>query len=323
MAHPDLLEGHTRFSDAGVFRLRADLAIVQTVDFFPPIVDDPHDFGRIAAANALSDCYAMGGKPVTALAVAGFPSKKLDTSVLGQIFAGGAAKVLEAGAVIVGGHTVEDVEVKYGLAVTGTIHPDKVISNAGARPGEALVLTKPIGMGTVSTAIKRQAIDARAIREAIEVMATLNRDASEAMQELGARGATDITGFGLMGHGCEMAESSGVTLRIDPIRVPLFPGALELARRGMLSGGALRNREYAGGRVATLCAIERSLEDLLFDSETSGGLLVSLPVDAARELVRILRAKGHAHVAVIGESAAGGAQRIELIRLEKVAGAAL
>ena len=312
MDHPDLIEGHARFSDAGVFRLRPDLALVQTVDFFPPIVDDPRDFGRIAAANSLSDCYAMGGKPVTALAIAGFPAKRLPTSILGEIFAGGAEKVLEAGAVILGGHTVEDTEIKYGLSITGTIHPDRVISNAGARPGEALVLTKPIGMGTVSTAIKRKAIHREVIQQAVEIMATLNRDASEAMKALGAKGATDITGFGLLGHGMEMAESSRVTLRLDPERVPLFPGAFDLAKRGLLSGGARRNRDYCGDRVHIDSGIDPVLIELLFDSETSGGLLVALPPDAARELVSRLATQGHSHATVVGEVVSRGAKAVEV-----------
>jgi len=318
MDHPDLIEGHTRFSDAGVFRVRPDLALVQTVDFFPPIVDEPGDFGRIAAANSLSDCYAMGGKPVTALAIAGFPANKLPTSILGEIFAGGAEKVLEAGAVIVGGHTVEDTEIKYGLCVTGTIHPADVVSNAGARPGEALVLTKPLGMGTVSTAIKRQKIGEADIREAVKVMATLNRDASEAMKELGAKGATDITGFGLLGHAYEMAESSGVTLRMDPALVPLFPGALELAGRGFLSGGVRRNKEYAASFVSISRGLRPVLADLFFDSETSGGLLVSLRPDAAEELVRRLRSKGHEYAAIVGEVHPRGTCHIEVGTEERV-----
>jgi selenide,water dikinase len=312
MDHPDLIEGHARFSDAGVFRVRPDLALVQTVDFFPPIVDDPRDFGRIAAANSLSDCYAMGGKPATALVIAGFPAKALPTSVLGEIFAGGAEKVLEAGAVIVGGHTVEDTEIKYGLCVTGTIHPADVVSNAGARPGETLVLTKPLGMGTVSTAIKRQRIGDAEVREAVRIMSALNRDASEAMKELGARGATDITGFGLLGHAYQMAESSGVTLRIDPDRVPIFPGALELAGRGFLSGGARRNREYAAGFVSLSRGLSPILADLLFDSETSGGLLISLRPEAAAELVQRLRSKGHAQASIVGEVRPRGKCHIEV-----------
>lgn len=316
MSHPDLIEGHARFSDAGVFRVRPDLALVQTVDFFPPIVDDPEDFGRIAAANSLSDCYAMGGRPVTALVVAGFPSRTLDPAVLGRIFAGGAAKVLEAGAVIVGGHTVEDTEVKYGLAVTGTVHPERVVSNAGARPGDVLVLTKPLGMGTVATAIKRGALAEAEIKHAIEIMATLNREASETMLELGARGATDITGFGFLGHASELAESSNVTLRVDPHRLPLFPGVLELARRGFLSGGVKRNREYAGPRVTCHVTLEPRLEDLLHEAETSGGLLIALPPEPAQELVRRLRNGGHLQTSVIGEVHPRQGEHVQLERLE-------
>ena len=300
MAHPDLLEGHGRFSDAGVFRLRPDLALVQTVDFFPPLVDDPRAFGRIAAANALSDCYAMGGTPVTALNIAGFP-KGLDVKVLAEILAGGAEKVLEAGAVIVGGHTVEDSEIKYGLAVTGTVHPDRIISNSGARPGDVLVLTKPLGMGSVATAIKKGKIAAPRIAEAIECMSTLNADACRAMADLGARGATDITGFGLLGHAHEMAQSSGVTLRIHAERLPLFPGAIDLVRRKIVSGGAERNRRFLERSVAWRTKVEPALAKLLHDSETSGGLLVSLPPEAAEELVKRLRRQGHAHTAVVGD----------------------
>ena len=318
MDHPDLIEGHARFSDAGVFRLRPDLALVQTVDFFPPIVDDPRDFGRIAAANSLSDCYAMGGKPATALAIAEFPGKSLPASVLGDIFQGGAEKVLEAGAVIVGGHTVEDTEIKYGLCITGTIHPSHVISNAGARPGDTLVLTKPLGMGTVSTAIKRQKIGSREIEEAVKIMATLNRDASEAMLELAVKGATDITGFGLLGHAYEMAEASGVTLRIDPGLVPLFPGVLDLARRRFLSGGVRRNREYAASFVSIYRGLDPVLADLLFDSETSGGLLISLRPEAAEPIVSRLRSQGHAFTSVVGEVLPRGASHIEVGTRERV-----
>jgi selenide,water dikinase len=312
MEHPDLIEGHTRFSDAGVFRLRPDLAIVQTVDFFPPVVDDPRDYGRIAAANSLSDCYAMGGKPVTALQVAGFPSGKLDVSVLGEIFAGGAEKVLESGAVVVGGHTVTDSEVKYGLVVTGTIHPERVVSNSGARPGDRLVLTKSIGMGSVSTAIKNGKASDDAIARAVQQMATLNRDACDAMLELGAKGATDITGFGILGHGFELAEASRVTLRIAARRVPVFSDAEELARRGIVSGGAARNRQFLGERVRWLAKVDRALEALLYDSETSGGLLITIAADRAAELVARLRGKGHAAVADVGEVVRRGAAPIEV-----------
>lgn len=313
MSHPDLLEGHARFSDAGVFRLRPDLALVQTVDFFPPLVDDPHAYGQIAAANALSDCYAMGGRPITALNIAGFPRKKLDLSVLAEIFAAGATKVMEAGAVVVGGHTVDDSEIKYGLAVTGTVHPDHLVSNAGARAGDTLVLTKPLGMGSVSTAVKKGRIGADPLREAIRCMTTLNADASELMVALGARGATDITGFGLLGHAQEMARSSEVTLRIRVSDVPLFPGVLELARRNMVSGGARRNRQYLKSAVSWRTHAEPALQDLLYDSETSGGLLVSLPPSSVDEYVARLREKGHEHTSVVGDVVPSGEFPIEVV----------
>jgi selenide,water dikinase len=301
MEHPDLIEGHARFSDAGVFRLRPDLALVQTVDFFPPLVDDPREYGRIAAANSLSDVYAMGGAPLTVLNVAGFPSDQLEVEVLAEIFAGGAEKVIEAGAVVVGGHTVTDTEIKYGLAVTGVIDPKNLVSNSGARPGDALVLTKPLGMGSISTAIKKERAGEDTIRAAVECMSELNRAASEVMVALGARGATDITGFGLLGHAREMAEASQVTLRIDPRRVPLFPGALDFARRGIVSGGAARNASFLGERVDWRIEVEPALRQLLYDSETSGGLLIALPPQKADELVRRLRDQGNTAVCRIGE----------------------
>jgi selenide,water dikinase len=312
MNHPDLLEGHVRFSDAGVFRLRPDLALVQTVDFFPPIVDDPRDFGRIAAANAISDCYAMGGRPVTVLNVAAFPSKKLPISVLGRILAGGAEKVLEAGAVVVGGHTVEGAEVMFGLAVTGVIDPARIVSNAGARPGQALVLTKPLGMGVVSTAVKRGTLAEPEVRAAIEIMATLNRDASEIMLALEATGATDITGFGFIGHAFELAESSQVTLHVESARLPIFPEARRLAAAGGISGASKRNRAYAGERTHCAPGLDPALEGLLFDAETSGGLLVALPASRAEEMVRRLHARGHTQAAVIGEVRTRGAHSVEI-----------
>lgn len=301
MSHPDLLGDHSHFSDAGVFRIRPDLALVQTVDFFPPIVDDPRDFGRIAAANSLSDCYAMGGRPITALSVAGFPSRKLPASTLGEILAGGAEKVLEAGAVVVGGHTVEDTEVKYGLCITGTVHPDRVIRNTGARSGQKLVLTKPLGMGTLATALKQGKLSEDLARTGVEIMGTLNLEASELMVELGATGATDVTGFGLLGHAYEVAEASGVTLRIHPESVPILPGILELATAGYCSGGVRKNRAYAGDHVSRDGVMDSLLEDLLFDAETSGGLLIALPMEHADELVQRLKARGHVHCSVVGE----------------------
>lgn len=301
MAHPQLLEGFDRFSDAGVFRLRDDLAIVQTVDFFPPIVNDSTSFGQIAAANSLSDVYAMGATPITALSIVGFPSDRLGLEVLGDILSGGASKLIEAGAVLIGGHSVVDSEIKFGLAVTGTVHPDRLVRNSSARVGHALVLTKPLGMGAISTAIKAGRISQEATTRASAVMATLNRDASGAMVELGASAATDITGFGLLGHARELAEASGVTVRLNAPDVPCLPEAVELSRGKILSGGAARNRRFLGGLVRVDPTVPEPLESLFFDSETSGGLLIALPLEAAGRLVERLRSAGHAHVAVVGE----------------------
>jgi selenide,water dikinase len=305
MVHPDLLEGFDKFSDAGVFRLREDLAIVQTVDFFPPIVDDPEDYGRIAAANALSDLYAMGADPITALSIAGFP-EKLDPAILGRIQAGGAQKVLEAGAVIVGGHSVMDQEIKFGLAVTGVAHPAKFLRNGGAREGDVLVLTKPLGTGSITTAAQSGKTSEEILAGAVEVMCRLNRDASQAMRRAGAHGATDVTGFGLLGHAREMAEASGLTLIIEAGKIPLLPGARELARKKLLSGGAARNREFLGDRVSVDAAVPPEVASLLFDSETSGGLLISIPEAAAHSLIDELHAKGHPETALIGRIAARG-----------------
>jgi selenide,water dikinase len=299
--HPDLLEGFRNFSDAGVFRLREDLAIVQSVDFFPPIVDDPDSFGRIAAANSLSDVYAMGGKPVTALCVVGFPESKLDVSTLGKILAGGAEKAGEAGAIVLGGHSVSDSEVKFGLAVTGVVNPAELIRNSGARAGDVLVLTKPLGTGAISTAGRARKAPEEVLQGAIRSMATLNRHASEAMRAAGAHGATDITGFGLLGHAREMAEASGVTLSLEAARIPLLPGARELARKKLLSGGAARSRRFLGTRVSLDSSIPEDLASLLYDAETSGGLLLALPREGAEGFIQELHRKGHTDTARIGE----------------------
>ena len=311
MRHPDLLEGFDKFSDAGVFRLRDDLAIVQTVDFFPPIVDSPEDYGRIAAANSLSDVYAMGAAPLTALSVVGFP-KELEPVLLGRILRGGAEKVLEAGAVAVGGHSVTDQEVKFGYAVTGIVHPARFVRNSGARPGDVLVLTKPLGTGAISTAGKGGKAPEEALRAAIESMSRLNRDASEAMVRAGAHGATDITGFGLLGHAREVAEASEVTLRFELESLPLLPGARELARKKLLSGGAARNREFLSGKVVLDGKVPEDLAALLFDSETSGGLLMALPEEGARRVVEELKAKGHGGVALVGRVHPRGPHWVEV-----------
>lgn len=301
---PNVLVGHATSDDAGVYRLSADLALVQTVDFFTPVVDDPYDFGRIAAANALSDVYAMGGIPITALNIVAFPVEELGTEILARILEGGAAVASEAGVVILGGHTIKDAEPKYGLAVTGTIRPNAVVTNAGARPGDLLLLSKPIGTGILTTARKRDVIDDEALAPAIEMMATLNDRASRAMLAHGAHGATDVTGYGLVGHGGEMARASGVALAIDAPCVPLLDGVLELIAQGHVPGGTHDNlAEHA--RFTTygdgVSAAERIA---LSDAQTSGGLLIAIPPDGARRVLDVLADFG---CVAIGEVLAGPA----------------
>jgi selenide,water dikinase len=270
---PRLLVGRETFDDAGVFRLSDDLALVQTVDFFAPIVDDPFDFGQVAAANALSDVYAMGGQPLTALNIVAFPTKDLPLEVLTKILAGGQEKVHEAGALIVGGHTVIDTELKYGLAVTGRAHPDFLLTNAGAKVGDKLVLTKPIGNGILATAAKRGKLAVDSQRVMLERMKELNGKASRAALAVGARCATDITGFGLLGHASHIARASNVTLSIDLAAVPLLSGAREAAGSGIVTDGGKRNGDYLRDLVRwdTGTDVDRAI---LFDPQTSGGLLV-------------------------------------------------
>jgi selenide,water dikinase len=277
-----LLVGSETFDDAGVFRLSDDLALVQTVDFFAPIVDDPYAFGQIAAANALSDVYAMGGEPLTALCIAGFPTGRVPLSVLTEILRGAQDKVREAGAVVAGGHTVVDDEPKFGLAVTGRADPRRLLTNAAAVPGDVLVLTKPLGTGILTTAAKQSRLDDETQRIMIESMSRLNAGASRAALAAGARCGTDITGFGLLGHMSHIARASNVTLRVSLSAVPLLPRTRELAEQGITTGGAERNEEYLEGRVdwGALSDVDRTL---LVDPQTSGGLLVALPRAAVAE----------------------------------------
>jgi selenide,water dikinase len=295
----DLIVGPETLDDAGVFRITPDIALVQTLDFFPPIHDDPLWFGRIAAANALSDVYAMGGVPLTVMNIVGFP-KELPISILGEILKGGAEKVIEAGAVVVGGHSVQDAEIKYGLSVTGRVHPDRVVSNAAAKPGDLLVLTKPLGMGATSTAMKFEKLDARLAEAAAVQMATLNKGGAAAMLRCGVRSATDITGFGLAGHGRGMAQASGVTLEIVAAAVPLFEGALALAEQKMLSGGAKRTRAFLGAHAEVAASVPDALAGLMFDSETSGGLLIAIAKEREHELLEELKKEGTICAATIG-----------------------
>jgi selenide,water dikinase len=282
--HPNLLVGLQTSDDAAVFKLRDDLAIIQTVDFFPPVVDDPFTYGGIAAANAMSDVYAMGGEVTLGLNIAAWP-ENLPAEMLGRIFAGGAAKMAEVGAVIAGGHTVTDAEPKYGICVTGTIHPDRILTKAGAQAGDRIYLTKPIGTGIVLTALKREAVAEEHLAETVASMLKLNRQASQLAQEVGVSACTDVTGFSLVGHAAEMAEKSGVCLRLTVEAIPFLSGAHEYAELGFVPGGVGRNRTHfasLGAHSVRLPArLRRSLNDLLHDPQTSGGLLISLPANRA------------------------------------------
>ncbi len=293
--------GRETSDDAGVYKLRDDLALIQTLDFFTPIVNDPYRFGQIAAVNALSDVYAMGGRPLTAMNIVCFPKKTLDKSVLKEILKGGLEKIHEAGALLVGGHSVDDVELKYGLSVTGIIHPDKVMTNAGARPGDRLILTKPIGTGIIATALKGKAASKEAEAAMIKVMCELNKTAAEVMQEVGAHACTDITGFGLLGHALEMATASKCALILTASRVPIIPYALEYAQMGMIPGGTHANRNYCHRSLTIDSSIPAYILDILSDAQTSGGLLISVPSDRAQHLLEKLHQRGLKDSSLIGE----------------------
>ncbi len=281
VANENVLVGFDTADDAGVYQLTAELALVQTVDFFTPIVDDPFTFGAIAAVNALSDVYAMGGRPISALSILAYPAQG-DLEDLEEILKGGAEKMREADCAIVGGHSVADDEIKFGYAVTGTVHPQRVKANAGARAGDALVFTKRLGTGVISTALKRGMARDADVAASIASMLTLNRRVCEAMLQYDVHGCTDVTGFGLIGHAREMALASGVTLEIEVDRLRFLDGALEYARLGAIPGGLKNNREYAACAVESTCEMPAGVEDLLYDPQTSGGLLITLPeTDAA------------------------------------------
>ena len=298
MESENLIVGIETSDDAAVYKLNEDTAIIQTLDFFTPMVDDPYIFGQIAAANSLSDVYAMGGKPLVALNIVCFPNC-LPIEVLGEILKGGADKVLEAGAVVIGGHSVEDNEPKYGLSVTGSVHPDKVLKNFGCKVGDVLILTKPIGTGIISTAFKGEIASKAAYDEAVKVMTTLNKYAGEIITEYEISACTDITGFGLMGHGYEMAEGSQVTLKLYSDKIPYIKEAKEYAEMGLVPEGAYRNRNYIDGKYE-LKNVPEWLSDILFDPQTSGGLLVTCTKEESVKILERLN-KLELKSAVIGE----------------------
>jgi selenide, water dikinase len=290
-----------RADDAGVYKVTDDIAIIQTVDFFTPIVDDPYWFGQIAAANALSDVYAMGGVPKTAMNLVAFPLKDMDISVLRQIIQGGLDKMKEAGVVLVGGHSVEDKELKYGLSVTGFIHPNRVLTKKNLKQGDRLILTKPLGTGIINTAIKGGLASAEIIETVTRLMATLNRDAARIMDDYPVHACTDITGFGLLGHLAEMIIDSPFGISLASKSIPMIPGTLEYAGMGLVPAGAYKNREFRECMVDFSPSVDRLVQDVLFDPQTSGGLLICVDNDSADDLLRELKEKGIKEAAIIGE----------------------
>jgi len=281
----DVLVGFETSDDAGVFRLDDKTALVQTVDFFTPIADEPEIYGRITAVNSLNDIYAMGGTPMTALSIVCYPQKG-DWEVLGKIILGGQKALNEENVVVLGGHSVDDQEIKFGYAITGIIHPDKVVKNSGAKAGDVLVLTKPLGTGVISTGIKFGKASDAAVEAALKTMTTSAREASKVMQELGANGCTDITGFGFLGHCFEMAKASSVTLNIESEKIPFLPDVIKLIEQKMLTRGDKNNREYVGNTVKFRGGISKEMESALFDPQTAGGLLISLEADKAETLIK-------------------------------------
>ena len=305
-----MLIGLEGADDAGVYQISEELALIQTVDFFTPMVDDPYGFGRIAAANALSDVYAMGGIPKTAMNLVAFPAQTMDLAILRQILQGGIDTLKEAGAVLIGGHSIEDPELKYGLSVTGTIHPRKVLTKTNLRPGDRLVLTKPLGSGIVSTAIKAALASPELTKRVTRLMSALNRDAARIMAGFDIHACTDVTGFGLLGHLAEMVCGSKASVRLDSGQVPVLEEALEFAALGLIPAGAYKNREFRSGMIAFAQSVPRALEDVLFDPQTSGGLLISVPDRHAERLVAALHDGGVPAAARIGRVVEDARERI-------------
>ncbi len=306
---PNLLVGFDKADDAGVYRLRDDLAMVQTLDFFTPIVDDPFDYGRIAALNSINDVWAMGGTPVTAMAITCFPKKGVDFSILQEIMRGGLSILTENKVALVGGHSVDNEQIMFGYSVTGVIDPNHVATNSGARPGDVIILTKPIGTGVISTGIKRAKASPEVIAESVATMMTPGKFAAEAIAKFNVKGATDVTGFALLGHTWEMACASNVTIEIDSARVPLINGAWELAAAGLMTGADKTNREYVGEDISIADGIDPNLMKLLYDPQTAGGLLLAIPDEQADDLLTELRGN-YPRAEVIGRAKSRGAKAI-------------
>jgi selenide,water dikinase len=309
----NLIVGLDKADDAGVYKLNHDLAMIQTVDFFTPVVDDPYNFGQIAAANALSDVYAMGGTPKTAMNLVAFPAHDMDIAILREIIQGGLDKMNEAEVVLVGGHSIEDKELKYGLSVTGFVHPDHILTKRDLRLGDQLILTKPLGIGIITTAIKGGLASEEIIETATRLMATLNRQAADVIKAYPVHACTDVTGFGLLGHLTEMVMDSEYGLRIHADNIPILPEALDYAGMGLVPAGAFSNREFYGPMVEIASSVDTLVQDVLFDPQTSGGLLISVHEQSAKDLLLALKEKGVQEAALIGEVFSGSKQKIEVI----------
>jgi len=308
---PNLIVGFDTADDAGVYRLRDDLALVQTLDFFTPIVDDPFDFGRIAALNSVNDVWAMAGTPITALAITCFPKKGVDPGILTEIMRGGLETLNQYGVTLIGGHSVDNEQIMFGYSVTGTIDPNKVARNSGAHPGDVIILTKPIGTGVISTGIKKGEANEIVVRKSIDTMLTPGKFAAEAMREFGVQGATDVTGFSLLGHAWEMACASNVTVEIHSAAVPLLEGALELAKQGMLTSGDKTNREYVGSDVGMADSVDADLVKLLFDPQTAGGMLIAIEENRSEALLNRLK-ENYSAATTIGNVVPRGPTRLRV-----------
>jgi len=298
--------------DAAVYKIDKDRAVILTMDFFTPVVDDPYTFGQIAAANSLSDVYAMGGRPVTAMNIVCFP-KCLSIDILKEILRGGADKVAEAGAIVVGGHTVDDNEPKFGLSVMGMVHPQKIAANSGAKPGDMLIITKPLGIGIINTAVKADLADSVTCKKAVESMSYLNKDACEAMIKVGISGCTDITGFGFLGHAYEMAEASDVSLEVWSDYLPIIKESIDFAKMGIIPAGAYNNESYLRGHVNFADSIRREIRDIMYDPQTSGGLLISVPEEHFGKLMDELRVSNKTDFNIVGKVVEKGMHAIEVI----------
>jgi selenide,water dikinase len=308
-ADPNLIVGFDTADDAGVYRLRDDLALVQTVDFFTPIVDDPYDFGRISALNSINDVWAMAGTPITALAITCFPKTGVDPAILTEIMRGGLETLNRFGVTLIGGHSVDNTQIMFGYSVTGVINPNAVARNSGAQPGDLIILTKPIGTGVISTGIKKARASEAIVAGSVETMLTPGKFAAEAMREFAVKGATDVTGFALLGHAWEMACASKVTIEIYACAVPLLDGALDLATAGMLTSGDKTNREYVGADIETASSVDANLLKLLFDPQTAGGMLIAVAEEKAEALLRTLR-ENYPRAQIIGRVSPRGSHSI-------------